>query len=90
MRARESFGYRGRNHELLWVAQVFVPTKNIKLGYINKNALAQWEKDRINETAAQSGIPEVQPDNDGTIKGASRRNQSEAGSGEKRKEAEES
>jgi hypothetical protein len=49
MRAREMFGFRGRNHELLWVAQNFVPTKNIKMGYINKDTLAQWERDRLNE-----------------------------------------
>lgn len=68
MRAREMFAFRGRNLELYWVAKVFVPTKNIKLGYINKDALAQWEKDRLNEAAKRQpgGVSELRPNDEGT------------------------
>lgn len=87
MRAREMFGFRGRNHELYWVGKCFVPTKNIKLGYMNKDALAQWEKDRLNEAAnRQSGISELRPNDEGTTEGFSRGDQSEAGSGEEKEE----
>jgi hypothetical protein len=47
MRARELFGFKGRNLELYWIAKVFVPTKNIRMGYLPKNSLAQWEKDKL-------------------------------------------
>lgn len=68
MRAREMSNFRGRNHELYWVAKVFVPTKNIRLGYMDKDALAQWEKNKLNEAAAkrQSGVSELLPNDEGT------------------------
>jgi hypothetical protein len=58
MRAREMFAFRGRNLELLWVATIFVPSKNIRLGYMQKEALAQWEKDRLDEAAKRTGGPD--------------------------------
>ncbi len=90
MRAREMFGFRGRNQELYWVGKCFVPTKNIKLGYMNKDTLAQWEKDRLNEAAnRESGVSELRPNDEGTTEGFSSGDQSETGSREESKEAEE-
>jgi hypothetical protein len=89
MKAREMFAYRGRNHELYWVSKVFVPTKNIRLGYVTKEGLAQWAKDRLNEAARESGVSELQPNDEGDAEGSPHGNQSEAGSGEGSKEAEE-
>ncbi len=91
MRAREMFAFRGRNLELYWVAKTFVPTKNIKMGYMQKNALAQWEKDKLNEAAnRKSGVSEFRPDDEGATEGSPCGDQSEAGSGEESKEPEES
>jgi len=90
MRARETHGYKGRNLELYWVAKIFVPTKNIKLGYVPKASLAQWEKDRLDEAASrQSGISELQSDNEGIDEGPSLGDRSEATSGKDSEEAEE-
>jgi hypothetical protein len=91
MRAREMFGFRGRNHELYWVAKIFVPSKNIRLGYMQKEALAQWEKDRLNEAAkSKSGVSEFRQGNGGTTEDSPRGDQNEARGGEESKEAEES
>jgi hypothetical protein len=90
MRAREMFAFRGRNLELYWVAKTFVPSKNIKLGYMQKDALAQWEKDRLNEAAkSQSGISELRPNDEEAIEGSSLGDQNETGSGTGSKKAEE-
>ncbi len=56
MRAREMFGYAGRNHELYWVCKVFVPTKNVKLGYMPEESLVQWENDRLREAIDQQSL----------------------------------
>jgi len=82
MRAREMFEFKGRNLELYWVAKTWVPTRNIKLGYMQKDAFAKWENDKLNEAAnRQSGVSEFRPDDGRTT---------EAGSGKENKEAEES
>jgi hypothetical protein len=59
IRAREIFR-KGRFVEVFWLAKIFVSTEHIRLGYMHKNVLAQWEKDRLNEAAReQSGTPEI-------------------------------
>jgi hypothetical protein len=90
MRAREMFAFRGRNQELYWVAKIFVPSKNIRLGYMAKEAMAQWEKDKLNEAAkSQSGISELRPINEGTAESFTCGDQGETGRGESREKAEE-
>jgi hypothetical protein len=91
MRAREMHGFRGRNLELYWLAKTFVPSKNIRLGYMAKDTLAQWEKDRLHEAAnSKSGVSEFRSHDKGATEGSPRRDQGEVGSGEESKEAEES
>ena len=90
MRAREMFNFRGRNEELYWVASVFVPSGNIKLGYMNEDALAQWEKDKLNEAAKnQLGASELRPNGEGATEGFPCGDQGKVGSREENKEAEE-
>ncbi len=90
MRAREMFGFRGRNLELYWVAKTFVPSKNIKLGYMQKDALAQWERDKLNEAAKrQSGVSEVRSNDEGIAESSACGDQSETRSGGRSEKAEE-
>jgi len=89
-RARQMFDYRGRNHELVWIGKVFIPLKHIKLGYMEKDALAQWEKDKLNEAAnRESGVSELLPSDAGGIETFPCEDQSEAGSRVDGKETEE-
>jgi hypothetical protein len=37
----------GRFAEVLWLARLFVDSPNIKIGYLTKDTLAKWEKDRL-------------------------------------------
>jgi hypothetical protein len=50
LRAREVFR-AGRFVEVFWLAKIFVSTNYIRLGYMHKDTLVQWEKDRLNEAA---------------------------------------
>jgi len=51
---------RGRFVEAYWIAKVFVSAEHIKIGYLSKDTLAQWEKDKLNEASGDlSGRPEV-------------------------------
>jgi hypothetical protein len=50
LRAREMFR-KGRFVEVLWLAKIFVSTDHIRLGYMHKDTLVQWERDRLNENA---------------------------------------
>jgi hypothetical protein len=45
LRSRQVFS-RGRFVEAYWLANAFVSTKHIKIGYTNRNGLAQWEKEK--------------------------------------------
>lgn len=66
-RAREMFSFRGRSDELYWVSKIFVPSKNIKMGYMEKDAMAQWEKDKLNEASEkESGGSELRPKDETT------------------------
>jgi hypothetical protein len=88
MRARLMFGFRGRNHELYWIAKLFVPSKNIRLGYMEKEAMAQWEKDKLNEAAkGKSGVSEFRQGDEGTTDDSPCRDQSETRGGEGEKKA---
>jgi len=70
LRAREMF-FKGRFVEVLWVAKIFVASNHIRLGYMHKNVLAQWEKDRLNEAARdESGVSEVRPNDAGINEGS--------------------
>lgn len=42
---------RGRFVEVYWLGKVFTSIDHIKIGYLSKDTLAQWEKDRLNEAA---------------------------------------
>jgi hypothetical protein len=68
IRARDMFisgqlATGGRFAEVLWLARVFVDTGNIKIGYLMKETLLQWEREQLNATAREQGIPEAQSDN---------------------------
>lgn len=53
VRALHLFGRRGsRFVEAFWLAKVFVSTDRIKIGYLSKDTLAQWEKDKLSDAAA--------------------------------------
>jgi len=50
VRALHLFGRRGsRFVEAFWLAKVFVSTDRIKIGYLSKDTLAQWERDKLAE-----------------------------------------
>jgi len=51
-RARELF-LKGRFVEVFWLAKIFVSTNHIRIGYMHKDTLAQWEKDRLAATEKQ-------------------------------------
>jgi len=56
---------------VLWVAKIFVASNHIRLGYMHKTVLAQWEKDRLNEAARdESGVSEVRPNDAGINEGS--------------------
>jgi hypothetical protein len=66
IRSRQIF-LRGRFVEANWIGRVFAGTRNIKMGYMAKDTLAQWEKDKLDEAAKnQSGISEFRSNNEGT------------------------
>jgi hypothetical protein len=46
---------RGRFVEAYWLAKVFVSTDHLRIGYLSKDTLAQWEKDKLNEAAIAAG-----------------------------------
>jgi hypothetical protein len=61
IRSRQIF-LRGRFVEAYWIARIFAGTKHIRLGYMEKNALALWEKNKLDEAAKnQSGISGFPP-----------------------------
>jgi hypothetical protein len=67
IRARDMFvsgqlATGGRFAEVLWLARVFVDTEHIKIGYLKKDTLAQWEKEQLNATASEQRIPELRSD----------------------------
>jgi hypothetical protein len=37
----------GRFAEVLWLARVFVDSGNVRIGYLQKETLAQWEKEQL-------------------------------------------
>jgi hypothetical protein len=39
----------GRFVEAFWLGKVFLRTEHIKIGYASKDALAQWEKDKLSQ-----------------------------------------
>ena len=48
VRALQLFGHRGsRFVEALWLAKVFASSEHLKIGYLTKETLAQWEKDQL-------------------------------------------
>lgn len=48
VRALHLFGHRGsRFVEAYWLAKVFVSTEHLRIGYLSKETLAQWEKDKL-------------------------------------------
>ena len=54
IRALHMFGHRGsRFVEAYWLAKVFVSTDHLKIGYLSKDTLAQWEKDKLSEATAR-------------------------------------
>lgn len=56
---------RGRFVEAYWIARVFAGTKHIKLGYMEKEALAQWEKAKLHEApTAKSEVTEARPNDE--------------------------
>jgi hypothetical protein len=82
LRAREIFR-TGRFVEVFWLAKIFVSTEHIRLGYMHKDVLAQWEKDKLNEAArGQSGVSEVRSDDEAINQSAAPQDKSQAGSGE--------
>jgi hypothetical protein len=50
IRSRQIF-LTGRFVEAYWIARIFAGTRNIKLGYMEKDSLAQWEKGKLHEAA---------------------------------------
>jgi len=54
VRALRLFGRRGsRFVGAFWLAKVFVSTDHLKIGYLSKETLAQWEKDKPSDAAAR-------------------------------------
>jgi hypothetical protein len=49
VRARQIF-MRGRFVEVFWLAKVFVDTEHVKIGYLAKATLADWERGLLNST----------------------------------------
>jgi hypothetical protein len=48
VRALHLFGRRGsRFVEAFWLAKVFVSTEHLRIGYLSKKTLAQWETDKL-------------------------------------------
>jgi hypothetical protein len=43
----------GRFAEVLWLARIFVDSGNISIGYLEKETLAQWEKEQLNGVKAK-------------------------------------
>jgi Protein of unknown function (DUF3800) len=92
VRAKHLFHYV-RFVEAFWLSKVFVSTKHIRIGYLSKKALIQWEKDKLNEAEAvrnKLGVSEVRSDDAEANPGSTQRDQGETGSGESGKEKEES
>lgn len=48
VRARQVFFGKGRLAEVLWLAKAFVNTEHIKIGYLAKSTLAEWEGNLLN------------------------------------------
>ena len=58
IRALHMFGRRGsRFVEAYWLAKVFVSTDHLKIGYLSKDTLAQWEKDKLRDTQRPNSDP---------------------------------
>jgi len=77
IRSREIFR-TGRFVEAYWTARVFAGTRNIKMGYIAKDSLLQWEKDKLGEAAKnQSGTTEFRSSDEGTNDNSTQRDQSQ-------------
>ncbi|MGA8639583.1 MAG: hypothetical protein WB593_15985 [Candidatus Sulfotelmatobacter sp.] len=52
----------GRFAEVLWLARIFVDSGHIKIGYLKKETLAQWEKEQLNASAREQELSEVRSD----------------------------
>lgn len=68
LRARDMFlsghlATGGRFVEVFWLANIFVDTEHIKIGYLKKETLAQWEKEQLNGAKRERGFPEGRSDN---------------------------
>lgn len=50
VRALHMFGRRGsRFVEAYWLARIFASSENVKIGYLSKETLGQWERNKLNE-----------------------------------------
>jgi hypothetical protein len=48
VRALQMFGHRGsRFVEAYWLAKVFATTNHVKIGYLTKDTLQKWERDKL-------------------------------------------
>jgi len=82
IRSREIF-LKGRLVEAYWIARIFTGTRNIRMGYMPKDSLVQWEKDKLNEAAKdQSGISEFRSNNEEINDNSTQRDQIQDGCGE--------
>jgi hypothetical protein len=65
VRALHMFGRRGsRFVEAYWLGKVFVSSQNVKIGYVSKETLAQWETGKLNEAERQKqGVSTVRSGN---------------------------
>lgn len=89
IRSREIF-LTGRLVEAYWIARIFAGTRNIRMGYMAKDSLVQWEKDKLNDAAKnQSGISELRSNNEGTNDSSAHRDQGQIGRGEESEKTQE-
>jgi hypothetical protein len=48
IRALQMFGHRGsRFVESYWLAKIFASSKHVRIGYLSKDTLAKWERDKL-------------------------------------------
>jgi hypothetical protein len=62
IRRLQMFGRPGKSRfiEAYWLAKVFVSSQNVKIGYVSKETIAQWETGKLNEAERQKqGVPAV-------------------------------
>lgn len=66
VRSLHMFGHRGsRFVEAYWLGKVFVSSENVRIGFLSKETLAKWERDKLNEaeTRQQPGTSGIRPSN---------------------------